>query len=207
MNSDTIKAKVLLHPLIVSTLERLKSQLPKELTYHSVAHTVDVLHEALNFGQALKLSKRELELLGIAAVFHDSGFLMAIENHEVIGAQFAVEAMRQYGGYSESECDLVAKAITNTLLTNATNVDLADQRNRIEKCLLDADTSNLGRTDFMEKTELVRKEQGQERNKEYLEGVLKLLDQHFWHSEPAKLLRHAQKEINRNFLIREINSY
>src|SRR3989344_4296595 len=74
---------------------RLEKELPKNLKYHNVDHARDVLHDAILFYiYDGKSSEIEIMLLGIAAVYHDSGFIEKFSANEEIGARFAKEAMQ-----------------------------------------------------------------------------------------------------------------
>ena len=54
-------------------LERLKSDNPDHLVYHSVAHTQDVVASALEIANEQNLDESNKEILELAAWFHDLG--------------------------------------------------------------------------------------------------------------------------------------
>ena len=57
-------------------IAKLKNGLSKELTYHSLEHTLDVYEQAQNIAREEKITDVEkLYLLKVAALYHDSGFL------------------------------------------------------------------------------------------------------------------------------------
>ena len=55
--------------------EVLEQKLPRNLYYHGVHHTKDVLKVATELAEQENLSVRESEIVRIAALFHDSGFM------------------------------------------------------------------------------------------------------------------------------------
>lgn len=182
-------------PIVTEILERLSVGLPSELTFHSYLHIQDVLREAVIFAVHDYRSERELELLAIAAAYHDSGFLEDQEDHEAIGAQMAEEAMRRSGEYAEDEISLVRTMILDTrLITTPTGLK-QKARTRLSEYLLDADLSNFGRGDFFERLDAHYLEVGAEREEE-LETTLDLMTNHDWCTSAARALRQKKKEEN-----------
>ena len=99
---------------IIQEAFRVLDKLPDNLVYHNNKHTEDALHEAVFFATADKLPDREIELLGIAAVYHDAGFIKTPKANEPIGAKMAKEAMTREGGYTPEEIQMVVEAIEDT---------------------------------------------------------------------------------------------
>jgi uncharacterized protein len=64
-------------------LSILRNGLSKELTYHTVNHTRDVLEQAERIAKAENITNEEdLFLLKVACLYHDSGFLYTYAGHE-----------------------------------------------------------------------------------------------------------------------------
>ena len=193
-------------PLVASILARLKSELPPHLWYHTAAHTDDVIHEALVFSMLDGVEERELELLTIAAAYHDAGFIQQPNDNEGIGAAMAARAMSDAGRYESSEIALVTLMIEDTVLRPVAHGIAQVPRSTLSRYLLDGDVSNLGRPDFSEKAELVRQELGVPADRAFFEFVLRLMKSHQWYSEPARRLRQKQKEENIAALSNLINN-
>lgn len=183
-------------PIIHDGLARLKSDLPKNLLYHAYEHTEDVLAEAILFAVVDNLSKRQIELLGIAAVYHDFGFIHRQSKNEPIGAEAAVEVMRLVGSYSESEIATVRQMILDTALVDGPTGPHQIANCKLSEYLLDADLSNFGRSDFFDKGELQRREAGEELTT-FRKQSLALLTTHSWLTPAAYTLRQKKKEENR----------
>ncbi len=183
------------HALIKSALARLRAELPKDLFYHSYEHTEDVLSEVVRFALIDGLSDREIELLGIAAAFHDIGFLTSRVCNEGIGAQEARTAMTGSGAYTEDEITLVSQMILDTALLQTPNGPQRACSTPLSSYLLDADLSTLGRDDFFSKGELLRQEFGQDQDS-FRQSSLVLLNSHTWLTEAARSLRQAKKDEN-----------
>jgi signal transduction histidine kinase/predicted metal-dependent HD superfamily phosphohydrolase len=182
-------------PVVQSALTLLAAELPRNLCYHSKAHTEDVLHESLRYAVMDNLSPRELELLAVAAAFHDTGFVKSPVANEAIGAELARRAMAQCGGFSEEEIALVERMILDTTLVELPNGPQQIPSTNLSRYLLDGDLSNLGRDDFFDKGELQRKELGIDET-HFRKRSLQLLNAHRWFTHPARDMRQKKKEEN-----------
>lgn len=190
--------------LIRGVFERLASEIPNELVYHNLAHTEDVLEETLLFALNDDLTEKEIELLAIGAAFHDAGFIVQADQHEKIGAELAVQAMRQYPQFSESDRHSVEVMIEDTVLTKYGISVEHCPTTKLSGYLIDADTSNLGRDDFFDKAELVRKEYDIDDKRKFYTNLLNLLRSHRWHTPAAHKMRMDKKEENQKKLERMV---
>ncbi len=121
-------------------LHRMEKELNGNLYYHNVHHVVDVVQAALIIGKNEHISDEEMELLHVAALFHDSGFIISPENHEKLSCDIAMEYLPGIG-YSESEIAVICSLIMATRVPQS-------PRNHLEKIMCDADLDYLGRDDF-----------------------------------------------------------
>jgi predicted metal-dependent HD superfamily phosphohydrolase len=197
MSIEDLENTLRAHPVVQVALARLQRELSPDLRYHTAAHTDDVLHEALLFGQHDCLSIRETELLAIAAAYHDLGFIDRRTENEGLGAELAVQAMERAGGYTPTEVHAVRVAILDTKVQMLPQGPRQISTSRLSNYLLDADVSNLGRDDFFEKADLVRQELGIPDRTQFLKGLKVFLAAHEWYSPAAHALRSAGKERNR----------
>jgi len=179
-------------PAVRRGLEALKS-LKSDFKYHSCDHTLDVVHEALLFSLQDRLDDRKIELLIIAAVYHDSGFLIDSNDNEQIGAALAARAM--VDSYTVEEIEEVRVAILDTVIVREGNSTKQKPVSQLGRYLCDADTSNLGRADFLDKAELVRLEKNILAPK-FCKMLPDFLAVHEWHTPAAKLFRTAGKLLN-----------
>ena len=70
-------------------LNKLKKELPKNLTYHSINHIRDVYRSAKLLAKMEKVKGVDLTLLLTAVLFHDSGFLWQPYEHERVSCEIA----------------------------------------------------------------------------------------------------------------------
>jgi len=68
-------------------LDKLEKELPKNLYYHNVKHTVDVVTEVELIGWAEGVSDEEIVLLKTAGLFHDAGHTISYKDHEDRGCE------------------------------------------------------------------------------------------------------------------------
>src|SRR5580704_13346621 len=87
-------------------LDKLKKELPKNLTYHSLGHIKDVYKAAENFAKLEKVKGDDLTLLLTAVLFHDSGFLVQQKEHERVGCGIAKEYLPAYD-YSDEQIEVI----------------------------------------------------------------------------------------------------
>ncbi len=202
-NDHMALQSVLTNPLVREILEKLKSELPSDLFYHSYVHTHDVMREALNFGSCEQLSQRELFLLGVAAAFHDCGYLKSRTNNEPIAADMAKAALEKDESFSSEEIELICQLILDTSLVETSEGLKQEPSTILSRYLLDADLSNLGRDDFFEKFEAQRREIGVEQLT-FAINTLSFMNSHVWYTDIAKSLRNPTKLKNIDTLIKII---
>src|ERR1041384_3784010 len=63
--------------------------LPDWAVYHNYEHTVETVEAAAEIGQDSKLNKSELEIVALAAWFHDTGYTGGSDGHEEKSADAA----------------------------------------------------------------------------------------------------------------------
>ena len=121
-------------------LNRLRTELPKNLFYHCPEHTEDVLQAAISIAEKEGITGEDLLLLKVAALFHDTGFLIVHRGHEEHSCIVARESLAEYG-FSKEQIDHVCELIMATKLPQ-TPLD------KLGEILCDADLDYLGRDDF-----------------------------------------------------------
>ncbi len=122
-----------------SVFKILETELPKDLTYHTVEHTKDVYNVALERAAIYRLDEDDTLLVGIAALYHDIGFIHTYDGHEDVG----VEIMRSHISNDLNERQL-SRIEGMIMATKTPQVP----HNLMERILADADLDYLGRADF-----------------------------------------------------------
>jgi len=142
-NQDFITKFALLqfHDIQEMVFDKLEQELPKDLHYHSLKHTVDVVTEVELIGWAEGLSDNDLLILKTAALFHDCGHTIGYDNHEYHGTIIARDMLPKYN-YSKEQIDSICDIIMSTKLP-------PNPKNLLESIICDADLDYLGRIDFI----------------------------------------------------------
>ena len=93
-------------------------------------------------GIALKenINEKDTELIKMAAMFHDSGFIKKYDDNEVIGCKIAKEFLPEFG-YSQEEIETICGMILATHTPQ-------NPKNKLEEVLADADLDYLGRASY-----------------------------------------------------------
>jgi uncharacterized protein len=121
-------------------LQKLENELPGNLTYHGLHHTLDVFNAALEIAKEENISEAEKRLLRIAVLFHDAGFTGIYKNHEEKGCEMVKEYLPSFG-YSNEEISAICGMIMATQIPQSA-------KTKLEKIICDADLDYLGRNDF-----------------------------------------------------------
>jgi len=175
-------------PIIVAAIALLEEKLPGNLYYHSIDHTKRVIEKSVVLAIHDKLRARDIELIAIAAAYHDVGFTVRYNKNEAIGASLAKEAMTKAGNYSEPEIQNVEGMILSTELLCTDNGFERVAKTKLAHYLLDADLATFGEDNFLEHSELLRQERGQDFASFYKETPLMLKDHHWFTDAATELL-------------------
>lgn len=123
-------------------MSQLENSLPSWLYYHSPDHTKYVLKQAIHIAEIENISNDDLYLLKVAALYHDSGFLISPKNHEKVGCQIAGKDLKEYGLDAQQ-----IKKICGMIM--ATRIPQKPET-KLEMILADADLEYLGTNNFEE---------------------------------------------------------
>ena len=118
----------------------LKNNLSNLYYYHNFEHTLYVFEQALEIGRQEKCTEEELDLLGAAALWHDTGYLKTYNKHEEESCLFARQYLPEYG-YGATEIDVICEMIMATRIPQFPKTKLGE-------ILADADLEYLGNESF-----------------------------------------------------------
>lgn len=121
-------------------LEKLRRELPATRTYHSLEHTLDVYASVVDIAEQEGVTGEGLDLLKIAALYHDAGFTVQDVDHEQAGCSIVRETLPRFG-FTADQVERVCAMIMATRIPQAPYDELS-------RILCDADLDYLGRSDF-----------------------------------------------------------
>lgn len=160
--------------------------------FHNKEHITDVRDKVTKLADLEKVPEREILLLKIAALLHDTGHLQDPINHEDSSIRTASEVLSSFG-FPEGDKLEVFDLIDQTRFPQKPYSHLGE-------LLCDADLSNLCNPSFFDWGEKLRREQGLPRDYEWYKRQLKFLEGHEYHTETAKSLWSAGKKHNISLL-------
>jgi len=167
--------------------------LNQHLSYHCKKHTMDVLEQCERIA-ALEgvIEPHSLYLLKTAAMYHDAGFLEGYAAHEDHSCAIF---LRDADAYHFSEGD---KAIILGLI-DATRLP-QQPANLLEEIICDADLDYLGRPDFFDTSDALRREflyfKVVENNAQWEALQLNFLRNHHYFTKSSIQLREPVKQQN-----------
>jgi len=131
-------------------MKLLDQQLSPKLHYHSVGHSKDVVNAVERIALLENVTDEALFLLKSAANYHDAGFIEQYDANEPVGARLAGEILPRFG-YTQADIDVIKDLIYATRIPH-------DPKNHLEQIICDADLDYLGRDDFHEIADNLRRE-------------------------------------------------
>jgi len=174
-------------------LQLFKTKLPTQIVYHNYNHTLQVVDAVREIGEGMKLKDSELEVVLLAAWFHDTGFIVGCNNHEE-------------NGKKELTCFLGDKQLSDEKIKQVLDCIEATKMpqnptNLLEEVLCDADLYHLGADDFSKKSKLLRlewelRDQKEFADIEWLETTVSFLNQHNYFTDFAFNLLNEGKTNN-----------
>lgn len=117
----------------------LEKELPA-LDYHNMGHVEDVLKAAVTIAEAEGVEGEDVNLIRLAALLHDAGFIHQAEEHEKKSVEIAKEILPGFNLTS----DQIATVCGMIMATKIPQMP----KNQLEEILCDADLDYLGRDDF-----------------------------------------------------------
>lgn len=181
-------------------VEKQKQELPKHLHYHNINHILDVHNAVINYAKLEGISTENTELLETAALFHDSGFIVKADGHELISCEFAEEFLPNFG-YDAVQIEKIKGMIMATKIPQSPT-------NHLEQILADADLDYLGRDDFEEISNGLFEELKAENKVTDLNTWNKIqvsfFEKHSYFTESAKRLRNDKKQQNLELIKKQL---
>ncbi len=171
-------------------LDKLERELPKNLYYHNVKHTVDVVTEVELIGWAEGVTDEEILLLKTAGLFHDAGHTISYKDHEERGCEIVRENLPKYK-YSEEQINKICEIIMATKLPPR-------PKNLLEEIICDSDLDYLGRADFIPVSNTLYQEMS-DRNmigtlNDWNKLQVKFISGHNYFTNTARSLREVNKQ-------------
>ena len=124
-------------------IKLLNENLPSEYTYHNLIHAREVFEAVTELGNNSSLPDEELEVIQVAAWFHDTGFIKGYLDHEYNSAEIVKEFLGNIR-YPDKKIDRITEIIITTEI-GAAPACLSG------KIIKDADILHVGKEEFFSK--------------------------------------------------------
>lgn len=174
----------------------LREKLQPVFYYHNLSHTRRVFDASMEIAGAMDIPKNEIQLLGIAAWFHDTGFTVNAEGHE----EQSVGILEDFMVNKEIEAEDLE---TIRRIIRATKLEARPQ-DVLEEIIRDADTSHISDIDYKVQSDLLRVECEKLKGMQFTdaewtrENISFYLNRHYYHTEYAR--KNWQKGKDKNLL-------
>ena len=128
----------------------LKEKLPSSFVYHNFNHTVGVVQAVTTIAKYQNLSDEDTKKLLIAAWFHDTGYIMGTEKHEVSSVQIATDFLEN----QKCEPQFISAVSSLILATDF----MVEPQNELERIINDADYFHFANENYLTTCEFLREE-------------------------------------------------
>lgn len=184
-------ALIQFHDLQELILDMLEKDLPDQLFYHNLKHTVDVVTEVELIGWAEGITDEDILILKTAALLHDTGHIVSYDNHELESTKIAWKLLPKFN-YTPEQIEKICEIIMSTKLPPR-------PKNILEEIICDADLDYLGRIDFIPVSNTLFEEL-KIRNKidslnHWNKIQLNFISAHQYFTKTARKLREVNKQI------------
>ena len=170
----------------------------KSLPFHSVQHTLEVFENVQIIGKYKDISEEDLEILKIAALFHDTGISQNFVGHENISTSYASTYLSELN-FPNKNMNQVLNCIKSTQMPQ-------NPKTPIEKIICDVDLFHLAAKNYLFKNELLRNEWQTYMNLKFTDADwyqlnLDFLSKHKYHTMYGK--KKLEKGKNKNIILLE----
>ena len=159
-------------------LNLFKEKLPNTFVYHNYSHTKRVYKSINEIIEDSQISVKDATILKLAAILHDTGYIVKRDGHEEESVKIAREFLEEKD-VEKDIIDGVEKCIMATKFKNTTPKD------HLEEIMRDADSSHFGKDYFEEASEFLRQE--------YIAQNIKNYTPQEWRDENIDLLINKHK--------------
>ena len=178
--------------LFTDVISMLREKLHPHLFYHSPEHTIDVIQSAERIAVAEHCSPDEIRLLKTASLFHDTGYVRDMREHEKHGCEIATELLTSHR-VDPSEITVICGLIMATKVPQV-------PKTKLEEIICDADLDYLGRDDYFAIAESLYREflyfEKIKNEKDWINLQVKFIRSHTYFTQSSISLRQPVVEEN-----------
>lgn len=174
-------------------VQLLSNKLPDGVCYHNVKHTKDVVRAAIEIAEQCYFTQKQLEIVTLAAWFHDCGHITTCINHEDHSKAIATDFLSRHK-YPKDDIHKVLACIEATRMPQ-------NPKTPEEQVVADADLYHFTKPDYPKYEQELRKEVKYYLNKtysdiEWAEKNYAMLTNHSYFTPYGKGVLQKFKEVN-----------
>lgn len=174
-------------------LQLLSGKLPNSMSFHTVMHTQEVVKAAIEIAGESNFSPKQLEVVTLAAWFHDCGYIKTYNNHENSSKTIASDFLKR-NSYPREDIEQVLACIEATRFPQKPTSPEGE-------VLADADLYHFTKPDYPKYEQQLRKEfeiyfAKIFTDSEWAETNYTLLKSHRYYTSYGKNVLQKFKEIN-----------
>lgn len=170
------------------------TRIDNSLMFHNIAHTLRVFERAEQILSYYQLPERERFIVTTAALFHDVGYLFnGGIAHEDVGAEMVNELLQNHQVNERDILDIVGCILATSLPQYPSGL--------LQSIVCDADLFHLGTSEFFSRDALMHAEselrtRTKIAHQTWIEGTIRLMEGHHYHTQYCKMLLDKPKEQN-----------
>lgn len=173
-------------------ITRLQVELPKHYAYHNAMHTVYVVKKAEQIAIKEGVSKKNIKLVKIAALYHDTGFIKSNVEHEARSCKIATKDLKKLE-FSDKDIAAVCSMIMATKIPQT-------PKNHLDAILADADLEYLATNRFKEIGDMLYDELKSANPKftpkQWNDLQINFMSKHSYHTDYCKRYKEWRKQKN-----------
>lgn len=171
----------------------LSDRCPTYYKYHNYYHIQKVVEAAIQISDHENVSDEEKEIIILACLFHDIGYIDLCEGHEEISCSYAKEFLTKEN-YPENKIQQINSCILATKIPQ-------QPKNKLEMIVCDADLHHLGSEDFLEvgnnlRTEIEFSHKKHFTDSDWLELTIRFNKNHSYFTDYARKIYGVRKKLN-----------
>ncbi|RYE19120.1 MAG: phosphohydrolase, partial [Sphingobacteriales bacterium] len=164
-----------------------------QLVYHNLSHTKSVVAATMQIADHYQLSDEDFFIVICSAWFHDMGYLIEPDKHEISGSQAAADHLK-HKRIDSAVIDKVSATIMATQMPQK-------PEGLLQEVLCDADLFHLGTEDYRKKSKQLREEvlllcHKDISKSEWRAKTIALMESHHYFTDYCKVLLNDQKNKN-----------
>ena len=195
-----IKHKTILESAENHVIEFFEKHISNKYAFHDLLHTKSVVNAVGEICAEYELEHEAIEVMKLAAWFHDMGYDKGPEGHEDRSVQYATQFLKARN-FSEKGIGLINDCILATKYPQS-------PKNLMQKIVCDADLSHLGKENYWDRCGKIRQELALVKDQimneqEWMDFELEFIKTHTFHTEVAQNLYEKQKQKHIKQLIKQ----